>query len=81
MTKSEVFFGIINPLFQDHIKNIKLSDLEKLSMQTKIFDIFQTNNELDDIYHELLEYLTDDLRLNPLIDSLDQHYQQFNQLN
>lgn len=74
MTRSEVFFGLINPLLQEHLNNLRLSSQEKLGMQVKIFDIFQRNEDLDDIYHELLGYLMDDLRLNPLVAELDKHY-------
>lgn len=74
MSKAEVFLGLINPFLQEHLNNLELSDLEKKSMNLKIYHIFQQHEDTDDIYHELLEYLMDDLRHAPLISTIDDHY-------
>lgn len=74
MTTHDAFLAYVNKVLKEHLESKKFSDLEKLGIKISIYDIFQENQDLEEIYYQLLDYLEKDRNLAPLVPRVEMYY-------
>lgn len=74
MTTHDKFLAHVNKLLKEHLANPEFTELEKLGVKISIYDIFQENQDLEEIYYQLLDYLEKDRKLAPLVTRVEMYY-------
>lgn len=66
--------GLVNRILTANFADCGVIGIEEVVIKMKVYDIFESNFDLEKICDELTEYLGDDERLSHLVPEIKKHY-------
>lgn len=74
MKKSDQLLAFVITQVQKRFERQSLPEIEKLSIQFSIADIFARNWDLEQTYYELLDYLEQDAEMPSMIPEIEKYF-------
>ncbi len=74
MKKADKLLAFVSQLVKDRLERQSLPEIEKLSIQFSISDIFARHYDLEETYYELLDYLEQDAEMPSLVPEIEKYF-------
>lgn len=74
MTKADKLLAYVSTLIKEHAEENELSGTEELGFKTSVYHIFQSSNDLEKIYYEILDFFDEEKLLTPLIPRVEMFF-------